>query len=176
MTLKPLRKRLEEVSKRTSLRLDIIQQDYLLSWLLIGIFQHPQLKSTLVFKGGTSLKKGYFGEYRFSEDLDFTMRGGTTPPNLLKLITEACKQAEEQMREYAPIWLNVKKYEEKQPHPEGQQAFTVNAQFPWQSEPLTKAMIEISQDEAIVFELTRKRLLHNYGEAIEQEMYVYSLE
>lgn len=28
---KPLRKRLEEVSKKTSLRLDIIQQDYILS-------------------------------------------------------------------------------------------------------------------------------------------------
>ena len=68
MNLRPLRKRLDEISKKTNIRLDVIQQDYVLSWLLVGIFQHPQLKSTLVFKGGTALKKGYFGEYRYGYD------------------------------------------------------------------------------------------------------------
>ena len=27
----------------------------------------------MAFKGGTALKRCYFGEYRFSEDLDFTL-------------------------------------------------------------------------------------------------------
>lgn len=31
------------------------------------------LRSRLLFKGGTALKKCYFPEYRFSEDLDFTL-------------------------------------------------------------------------------------------------------
>ncbi len=174
MSLKPLRKRLEEVSKKSSLRLDVVQQDYLLSWLLVGIFQHPQLKSNLIFKGGTALKKGYFGEYRFSEDLDFSVRGETSD-NLLQYIAEACKNAETQMRAYAPIQLVVKKYEEKKPHPEGQLAFTVSAQFPWQSQPLTKAMIEIS-NEKVLLEPVIKPLLHPYGEAIDLRLSLYSLE
>jgi predicted nucleotidyltransferase component of viral defense system len=175
MIFKPLRKRLEEVSKQTSLRLDVVQQDYILSWLIVGIFEHPVLKSSLIFKGGTALKKGYFGEYRFSEDLDFFTKG-ELPEDLLKSITEACKNAELQMREFAPIRLNVKKYEEKMPHPEGQQAFVINAQFPWQSQPLTKAMIEISCNETVLLEPVLKALIHPYGEPINLEMNLYSLE
>lgn len=34
--------------------------------------RHPFLRGNLLFKGGTALKKCYFPDYRFSEDLDFT--------------------------------------------------------------------------------------------------------
>ena len=44
----------------------------MLSWILQGVAQHKQLSKTIVFKGGTVLKKIYFEDYRFSEDLDFT--------------------------------------------------------------------------------------------------------
>lgn len=33
------------------------------------------LQRSLAFKGGTALKRCYFGDYRFSEDLDFTLLG-----------------------------------------------------------------------------------------------------
>jgi uncharacterized protein len=32
------------------------------------------LRPVLAFKGGTALKGCYFADYRFSEDLDFTLR------------------------------------------------------------------------------------------------------
>jgi predicted nucleotidyltransferase component of viral defense system len=35
---------------------------------------HEDLSESWVFKGGTCLKKCYFETYRFSEDLDFTLR------------------------------------------------------------------------------------------------------
>jgi len=52
---------------------NIIERDYCLSWFLFGLAQHP-LKEDLIFKGGTALRRCYFKEYRFSEDLDFTLR------------------------------------------------------------------------------------------------------
>jgi predicted nucleotidyltransferase component of viral defense system len=52
----------------------VIEKDYVLGWLLAGINAHPQLSESWVFKGGTCLKKCYFETYRFSEDLDFTVR------------------------------------------------------------------------------------------------------
>jgi hypothetical protein len=55
------------------LRPDVVEKDYILGWLLAGIFNHPALATTWVFKGGTCLKKCYFETYRFSEDLDFTL-------------------------------------------------------------------------------------------------------
>ncbi|MCC2666315.1 MAG: hypothetical protein K0S63_231 [Gammaproteobacteria bacterium] len=52
-----------------------VEKDYVLSWVLYGISQHPKLSKWL-FKGGTCLKKCYFETYRFSEDLDFTVPSG----------------------------------------------------------------------------------------------------
>ncbi len=50
----------------------VLERDDCLSWVLVGLSQSP-LKDRLAFKGGTALKKCYFEDYRFSEDLDFTM-------------------------------------------------------------------------------------------------------
>jgi predicted nucleotidyltransferase component of viral defense system len=62
--------------KEWGLREDIIEKDYVLSWLLFGIGKNDRLKEKWVFKGGTCLKKCYFETYRFSEDLDFTVIEG----------------------------------------------------------------------------------------------------
>lgn len=50
-----------------------IEKDYVLSWVLFAISKNKMLNKALVFKGGTVLKKAYFEDYRFSEDLDFTL-------------------------------------------------------------------------------------------------------
>ncbi|MCO5240998.1 MAG: nucleotidyl transferase AbiEii/AbiGii toxin family protein [Chitinophagaceae bacterium] len=50
-----------------------IEKDYVLSWVLFAISKNNILNKALVFKGGTVLKKAYFEDYRFSEDLDFTL-------------------------------------------------------------------------------------------------------
>ena len=50
-----------------------IEKDYVLSWVLFAISKNEILNNALVFKGGTVLKKAYFEDYRFSEDLDFTL-------------------------------------------------------------------------------------------------------
>ena len=53
---------------------NVVEKDYVLGWVLAGINAHPDLADSWVFKGGTCLKKCYFETYRFSEDLDFTLR------------------------------------------------------------------------------------------------------
>ncbi len=70
--MRPLRIRLEEARKRTGLPWEILEKDYILSWIVAGISRVDALRDTLIFKGGTALKKCYFGDYRFSEDLDFS--------------------------------------------------------------------------------------------------------
>ena len=49
-----------------------IEKDYILTWVLHAISNSP-LNDQMVFKGGTAIKKMYIPEYRFSEDLDFTL-------------------------------------------------------------------------------------------------------
>ena len=50
-----------------------IDKDWVLSYLLYAITSISELKDIMIFKGGTCLKKCYFPDYRFSEDLDFTI-------------------------------------------------------------------------------------------------------
>ncbi len=60
-------------ANKFGLRPDVIEKDYILGWLLSGIYNDPILSATWLFKGGTCLKKCWFDTYRFSEDLDFTI-------------------------------------------------------------------------------------------------------
>ena len=50
----------------------VLERDYCLAWFLVSLSRTP-LRNVLAFKGGTALKRCYFGDYRFSEDLDFTL-------------------------------------------------------------------------------------------------------
>jgi predicted nucleotidyltransferase component of viral defense system len=175
--MKPLRKRLEEVRKNTGLPWEIIERDYILSWILAGIGVNKKLHGEIIFKGGTALKKCYFGDYRFSEDLDFTAKENLPRQDELeKEIQEVCKSATELVQEYSPLELRAEKYTEKEPHPGGQEAFIIKGKFPWHREFMVKAMIEITVDEPIKTEPKVKKIIHGYGEKIYQEIFVYSLE
>jgi predicted nucleotidyltransferase component of viral defense system len=57
----------------------IIERDYVLSWFLTGLANHP-LRDVLAFKGGTAL--------RFSEDLDFTLTRAITLEKILAGLEE----------------------------------------------------------------------------------------
>jgi predicted nucleotidyltransferase component of viral defense system len=46
--------------------------DYSLGWFLTAIAKAGSPADLWLFKGGTCLRKCYFEDYRFSEDLDFT--------------------------------------------------------------------------------------------------------
>src|SRR5712692_8859790 len=63
-----------EAASSFSLLPNVVEKDYVLGWILGGINAHEELAESWVFKGGTCLKKCYFETYRFSEDLDFTLR------------------------------------------------------------------------------------------------------
>ncbi|MDR3339655.1 MAG: nucleotidyl transferase AbiEii/AbiGii toxin family protein [Candidatus Symbiothrix sp.] len=52
---------------------DTIDKNWVLGHFLAELFRSEWAQQYLVFKGGTCLKKCYFKDYRFSEDLDFTL-------------------------------------------------------------------------------------------------------
>ena len=64
---------IQNKAREVGVRDQQIEKDYILSWILQGIAHHEKLSTTITFKGGTVLKKVYFEDYRFSEDLDFTL-------------------------------------------------------------------------------------------------------
>ena len=175
--MRPLRTRLQEARRRLGIPWEVLERDYLLSWILAGVSQVPALGDTLVFKGGTALKKCYFGDYRFSEDLDFSgLDGVPTGDEMERLVNEACETAVRLLDEYAPVEIVCERYTEREPHPGGQEAFTIRARLPWQSHPQTRVMIEVTVDEPVLRPIQRREVIHEHGEPLEAEVQVYSLE
>ena len=78
--------------------------------------------------------------------------------------------------EYAPVEIVCERYTERDPHPGGQEAFTIRARLPWQSHPQTRVMIEVTVDERVLRPVERRTVIHEYGEPLEAEVQVYSLE
>jgi predicted nucleotidyltransferase component of viral defense system len=65
----------------------VIERDYVLAWFLTGLAGHP-LRDVLAFKGGTALRRCWFNDYRFSEDLDFTLTCPITLEDILAGLVE----------------------------------------------------------------------------------------
>ena len=53
-----------------------VEKDYVIGWLLWGIGKMPELYGNLALKGGNCLRKLYFPDTRFSDDLDFHLLQG----------------------------------------------------------------------------------------------------
>jgi len=62
---------LRELSVETGVPVGTIEKDLAITCILLAISAN-RLHAHLVFKGGTAIKKAYYPESRFSEDLDFT--------------------------------------------------------------------------------------------------------
>lgn len=68
-----IRKReIEQKAEAQNVPKSTIDKDWVLGHFLDAIYSVIECREKLVFKGGTGLRKCYFPNYRFSEDLDFT--------------------------------------------------------------------------------------------------------
>ncbi|MEK7317152.1 MAG: nucleotidyl transferase AbiEii/AbiGii toxin family protein [Candidatus Eisenbacteria bacterium] len=88
--------RKEEIRARAAewqLRMEVVEKDYVLGWLLAGFALHPETSSQWIFKGGTCLKKCFFETYRFSEDLDFSLLPGAryTAEEIVAILREVAE-------------------------------------------------------------------------------------
>lgn len=175
--MKILKKRLLEASKQQNIDFGIIEQDYMLSWILYGIASHPILSKILVFKGGTALKKCYFGEYRFSQDLDFTLISKMENKVLDLYVKESCALAENYLQNYGEISkIECNIYQEDSPHPFDQRAYVILTSLAWHKRPMIKVMIEITRDELVINPAKIKQIIYTYGEILDAKLQVYCLE
>lgn len=71
-----------------------VQRDYLFGWLLAGLYGESPLGDRLVLKGGNALRKGYFGDTRFSEDLDFAFPTRIDPGVFLDVLNNIGRMAQ----------------------------------------------------------------------------------
>jgi uncharacterized protein len=162
-------------ARRYGVRQDIVEKDYALSYLLAAIAETPGLGTALALKGGTALKKLYYADYRFSEDLDYSTVRSDVEPDLSDLIAIAIRQMETYLLERGPFSVQHEPLTLKLPHPGKQAGFLVRVQFPGQREALCRLKVEITVDEPVLLPTVSLPILHSFDEPFTVTVEAYTL-
>lgn len=148
-----------------------IEKDYILSWILFGISKHEHLSKTIVFKGGTVLKKVYFEDYRFSEDLDFTLLNTEIPNEKFFLWF---RKVFEFIKDEANIPLEIIDNNE---HEDGGINFYISYIGPLGGQGSNKKVkVDISRSEQLVFDPIMNDVFISYSDLDEHQLLCYPLE
>ena len=162
---------IQQKARNAEVRDQQIEKDYVLSWILKGIAQHKELSKLIVFKGGTVLKKIYFEDYRFSEDLDFTLlENNTSNEQIFSLFRETF----EYVKEEANIPLAIIDNNE---HEDGGINFYISYVGPLGGQGNNKSVkVDISRSEQLVFTPVMKSAFICYTDLEEYQLLCYPLE
>ena len=162
---------IQNKARESGVRDQQIEKDYVLSWILQGISQHEKLSKAIVFKGGTVLKKVYFKDYRFSEDLDYTLLNNDVAN---ELIFEWFAEVFKYIREEANIPLEIINNNE---HEDGGINFYIDYVGPLGGSGAGKKVkIDISRSEKLVFKPVMRDVFLGYTDQEEHRLLCYSLE
>ncbi|MBS1681590.1 MAG: hypothetical protein OJF59_001832 [Cytophagales bacterium] len=166
-----LQKEIVTIAEQKGVLKSTIDKDWVLGHFLAAIYSEQKLRELLIFKGGTCLKKCWFPDYRFSEDLDFTCR--TTDFELTQSHLDfICLHVKENANILSHVAsLKPLKFKDKltgyeaiikfwgSDHPKNE---TPPPPERWQ----TKIKIEITLYEKLIFPQTDKKLFHGYSDQL----------
>ncbi len=178
-------KEIRTIALNNNVPSNTIDKDYVLGHLLNGLFSFEWAKENFVFKGGTCLRKCYFIDYRFSEDIDITVINKSFVFTL-KMLNEALNKTTSE----SGILFNILSFTECHYNNE-HVGWDVELCF-WGAnhsrndtpnfgnECHTKISFDIRLYEYIHFseKLISKKILHNYSDShmIISEIVCYSVE
>jgi len=161
---------INSIAGKTGVRDTQIEKDYVISWVLYGISNNEFLKAHLAFKGGTVLKKAYFADYRFSEDLDFTyIKNDFDSPKVKAEFQKVLEWVFEESR----IKLEIK---DDTTHETGNYNFYISFTGPLGGLGANKDIkVDVASDELICNELELRKILHSYSDLPEYDILCYSM-
>ena len=146
--------------------------------MLAGIASIDDLAKHVVFKGGAALRKCYFAEYRYSEDLDFSTRDlhTWTGAEMTALLDAACAAAQRLAEEVEAPYTFTPRAERHRDDRSGTQhnlRIAVNCP-PGATLPLK---FELTQVEPIVRPIEIRSIMHQFSdEPFDAAIPVYSLD
>jgi len=133
----------------------------------------------LRFKGGTCLRKCYFADYRFSEDLDFTAVAHIASEALMESVRHATRwAAEHDGPDFAAAAPRLEVVEDEYGSESYQVRVYYRGSLRWGGTPRA-IRLDVTRDEALVLPATPRHLIHAYtdADALEQvELSCYALE
>jgi len=151
----------------------VLERDYCLAWFLVGL-SRSSLRELLVFKGGTALKRCYFGDYRFSQDLDFTLASEMPLESILSGLEEICSD----VRNASGIPFRYSR-EDRRKH-QNSHTFYLAYEGPLPAASPKEAKVDITISERFVLPIEDRAVLRGYDEYAdlpeESKIRVYALD
>jgi predicted nucleotidyltransferase component of viral defense system len=156
---------IETVSESLGVPLVNIEKDYVMGWMLWAIYTRSQLSETLVLKGGNCLRKVYFTDTRFSDDLDFTAIKMPTEQVFKQEINNLCNE----LHQIAgiPFQPDLTRVEEKATPDQDCKALDARVYFrgfAGDSSLTLRLKFDISDFETMVFRPVLSPLIHAYSD------------
>jgi predicted nucleotidyltransferase component of viral defense system len=151
----------------------VLERDYCMAWFLVGL-SRSALRDVLAFKGGTALKRCYFGDYRFSEDLDFTL----TTEASLETILAGLEEISTDIQQESGILIRYS-HADRKSH-QNSHTFYLAYDGPLPSMSTKEVKVDITISERLVRPLQNRPVLKGYKEyedlPEDATVQVYSLE
>lgn len=138
---------LRKLAGKYKIPLGTLEKDYALTNLLSVISIFPRLDK-MVFKGGTALKKIYFEDFRFSEDLDFVCFEDVSE-NFMNFVKNNMKGLDVEFTEITDV---EKKNE----------SFKFKVKYKQSTGPKTSIKVDLSLRGDVITEHPTKPILHLY--------------
>lgn len=156
-----------------------LEKDYVMGWILWAIYTESPIKDYLVLKGGNCLRKAYFPETRFSDDLDFTAVEMPTASQF-KIYLEAV-ETRLATDIGIPFDLDRTRVEEKQtPDPD---ARAIDGRvyfrgFAGDGSLTMRLKFDVSDYETIVLPPVQRSLIHHYSDSADcsVDLRTYAIE
>ncbi|MHA1278049.1 MAG: nucleotidyl transferase AbiEii/AbiGii toxin family protein [Candidatus Helarchaeota archaeon] len=143
-----------------------VERDYTQNWLLKYLSQ-----INMVLKGGTGIRKVYIGNYRFSDDLDFTLVAEMKKEALKTRIANAVRDAKEE----SGIDFGDKIVFNENPN--GYEVIVYFRILKGAGSPLRiKLDITRPEKEKMLLPIQKKNIIHPYSDRCAANISVYSLE
>jgi len=138
--------------------------DYSLGWFVAALYSANALATTLRFKGGTCLRKCYFPNYRFSEDLDFTATRGLRPNELMRWIEQATLWATEaDGPDFGGSAVRLEIVEDEYGSEAYQARVYCRGPLRWSGDPRA-IRLDVTRQERLVLPPTTRHLIHPYSD------------
>jgi len=157
---------LQRLANREKLALGTLEKDYVITEVLKSLSQVPTLNGLLVFKGGTALRKVYFWDWRYSEDLDFTMKHDMTKEELRQELDKWYQQ----VRLASQIQLTTKMVHKPDGYARVRTQFIGPLSYPGM------IFMDLSFDEPLCLEPDLRKVLAAPFQSGEQKVLAYPLE
>ncbi|MDZ4724388.1 MAG: nucleotidyl transferase AbiEii/AbiGii toxin family protein [candidate division Zixibacteria bacterium] len=154
----------------------VIEKDYVLSKTLMALAGIPEFRESLVFKGGTALKKCYYSNWRYSEDLDFTARDKLVPSQIQNIF----QRAVEGVNSTFGVPLRVSEFSRYPKDSEdivsAQLKLTYDGPLRQSSGQKNNIRVDIALDEEISLSTPEREIAKEYSDDLTANIPVYALE